>query len=173
MSIDEASRSDGTPAEVRPWAARLSALVVLVVGVVVLVGAFTIDSGGAYQAVGPQVFPLIVGAGTTLFGAVALARTFFAPDADELRRAREEVEATHWPAVAKLAAALTGYLVLLVPVGFWQVSTVFFAAVARVLGSRRPLRDAVVGLVLSLAVYFLFDRVLGVSLPPGIVRLAF
>jgi putative tricarboxylic transport membrane protein len=49
---------------------------------------------------------------------------------------------------------------------------VFFVAVARVLGSRSLIRDAVVGLVLALAVYVLFDRLLGISLPPGIVRLA-
>ncbi|MCI2416111.1 tripartite tricarboxylate transporter TctB family protein [Saccharopolyspora sp. K220] len=167
MSVAEESGDD---TEIRPWAARLSALLVLVVGLVVLIGSFTINSGGTYQAVGPQVFPLIVGAGTTLFGAIALVRSFRAADAEE---PSEEAVATDWPAVAKLGATLCGYVLLLVPVGFWQSSTVFFALVARVLGSRKPVRDLLIGLVLSLAAYFLFDRLLGVSLPPGIVRLAF
>ncbi|MGP4021348.1 tripartite tricarboxylate transporter TctB family protein [Saccharopolyspora sp. 5N708] len=163
MSVAEESKDD---TEVRPWAARLSALLVLAVGLVVLVGSFTINSGGTYQAVGPQVFPLIVGAGTTLFGAIALARSVRGVDTGE-------PGGTDWRAVAKLAATLCGYVLLLVPAGFWQSSTVFFALVARILGSRKPVRDLVIGLVLSLAAYFLFDRLLGVSLPPGIVRLAF
>lgn len=160
------------PTPVR-WAPRLTALLVFAVGVVVLVGAFGIDSGQGYQAVGPQVFPLIVGAGTALFGAIALVRSFLGADRAEVEQAEEEAEATHWPAVLALAGALFGYAALLLPLGFWQTSTVFFAVVARVLGSRRLVRDLLIGLVLGLAVYFLFDRVLGVSLPPGILRLAF
>ena len=51
-----------------------------------------------------------------------------------------------------------GVRLLLVPAGYWQATTLFFVAVARVLGSRRLVRDVLVGLVLALATYFLFDR---------------
>ncbi|MFI7125516.1 tripartite tricarboxylate transporter TctB family protein [Nonomuraea sp. NPDC050153] len=81
-------------------------------------------------------------------------------------------ERPHWPSVLLLIGSLAAYALLLVPVGYWQATTVFFVAVARVLGSRRLVRDVFVGLALALATYFLFDRLLGISLPPGLVRLA-
>ncbi|MEV4085459.1 tripartite tricarboxylate transporter TctB family protein, partial [Nonomuraea fuscirosea] len=80
---------------------------------------------------------------------------------------------THWPSVLMLLGALAAYALLLVPAGYWQATTVFFVAVARVLGSRRLVRDVLAGLVLALATYFLFDRLLGITLPPGLIRLAF
>lgn len=162
-----------TAAERAPQAHRIAALAFFVVAVGVLAGAFVIDEGTSYQAVGPRAFPLLVGAGMCLVSAIGVVQAFRGADAEQLDELREEVAATHWPSVLLLVVALVGYTLLLSPLGYWQSTTVFFVAVARVLGSRRPVRDAIIGLVLALAVYILFDRLLGISLPPGIVRLAF
>ncbi|TDD11348.1 tripartite tricarboxylate transporter TctB family protein [Nonomuraea deserti] len=137
----------------------------LLAAVVVLVQAFAIPRGEGYQAVGPRAFPLLVGGGLAVVAVIGAVQAFRAGPQD----AEEE---THWPSVLMLVAALAGYALVLVPAGYWQATTVFFAVVARVLGSRKLLRDAVVGLVLALATYFLFDRLLGITLPPGLVRLA-
>lgn len=161
-----------TTEAVTPWAHRIAALAFFAVAVGVLTGAFTIDEGTTYQAVGPRVFPLLVGAGMCLVSAIGVVQAFRGTDLEQIEELREEIRATHWPSVLLLVAALLGYALLLPPLGYWQTTAVFFVAVARVLGSRRLLRDAVVGLVLALAVYVLFDRLLGISLPPGIVRLA-
>ncbi|QYN38986.1 tripartite tricarboxylate transporter TctB family protein [Pseudonocardia sp. DSM 110487] len=155
-----------------PWAHRIAALAFLAVAVGVLTGAFTIDQGTTYQAVGPRVFPLLVGAGMCLVSAIGVVQAFRGTDTDQIDQLREEIRATHWPSVVLLVAALIGYVLLLTPLGYWQTTTVFFVAVARVLGSRKLVRDAIIGLVLALAVYMLFDRLLGIGLPPGIVRLA-
>ncbi len=165
--------ASGTAApETTPWAHRVSALAFFAVAVGVLTGAIGIDPGTTYQAVGPRVFPLLVGAGMCLVSAIGVVQAFRGTDPEQIDQLREEIHATHWPSVFLLVAVLVGYVLLLTPLGYWQTTTVFFVAVARVLGSRRPIRDAIIGLVLALAVFLLFDRVLGIDLPPGIVRLA-
>jgi putative tricarboxylic transport membrane protein len=160
-----------TAPEATPRAHRIAALAFFAVAVSVLTGAFTIDEGTTYQAVGPRVFPLLVGAGMCLVSAIGVVQAFRS-DTRQLDELREEIRATHWPSVLLLVAALVGYVLLLTPLGYWQTTAVFFVAAARVLGSRKLIRDAIIGVVLALAVYVLFDRLLGISLPPGIVRLA-
>jgi putative tricarboxylic transport membrane protein len=157
-----------------PWAHRIAALAFFAVAVGVLTGAFAIDDGTTYQAVGPRVFPLLVGTGMCLVSAIGVVQAFRSAQIDtaQLDELREEIRATHWPSVLLLVAALIGYVLLLTPLGYWQTTAVFFVAAARVLGSRKLIRDAIIGVVLALAVYVLFDRLLGISLPPGIVRLA-
>ncbi len=136
----------------------------LAVALVVLAQAFMIPDSGAYQAVGPRAFPLLVGGGMAVVAVIGVAQAFRSPAAPD-----GEVR---WGPVLLLVGALVLYAVLLVPVGYWQATTLFFTAVARVLGSRRLVRDLLAGLLLALATYFLFDRLLGIALPPGLVRLA-
>ncbi|MGN9838137.1 tripartite tricarboxylate transporter TctB family protein [Nonomuraea sp. H19] len=136
----------------------------LLAAVVVLAQAFAIPLGDGYQAVGPRAFPLLVGGGLAVVAVIGVVQAFRAPE--------DSSEETHWPSVLMLVGALAGYALLLVPAGYWQATTVFFAVVARVLGSRRLVRDVLVGLVLALATHFLFDRLLGIALPPGLIRLA-
>ncbi|WP_220448682.1 tripartite tricarboxylate transporter TctB family protein [Nonomuraea mesophila] len=146
----------------------------LLAAVVVLVQAYAIPQGNGYQAVGPRAFPLLVGGALAVVAVIGVVQAFRpGPGAGTGAGAQDaEAEETHWPSVLMLVAALAGYALVLVPAGYWQATTVFFAVVARVLGSRKVLRDVIVGLVLALATYFLFDRLLGITLPPGLVRLA-
>jgi len=57
--------------------------------------------------------------------------------------------------------------VLIGPSGFVVAGTVLFVCVARGFGSRRIARDVAVGLVLSLAVFLFFVKLLNVNLPAG------
>ncbi|MFI7064806.1 tripartite tricarboxylate transporter TctB family protein [Kribbella sp. NPDC050124] len=148
------------------WSRRLVAIGFLLTAVVVLVSAFRIPEGGGYQAVGPRAFPLLVGFGLGVVAVIGVVQAFTSTD-DE-----EDHEPIQWRPMLILLVALAGYAAVLVPVGYWQATTVFFVVCARVLGSRRLLRDAVIAVVLAMATYVLFDRVLGISLPPGLVRLA-
>ncbi|AGP57839.1 tripartite tricarboxylate transporter TctB family protein [Streptomyces rapamycinicus] len=161
------------PLDERPWSPRIAALLFLAAGVAVLGWAFAIPEGAIDQDVGPRAFPLLVGVGLCVSASVAVVQAFRGSDPALTEQAREEARLTEWRPVAALLALLVGYLFALAPCGYWQSTAVLFALVARVLGSRRLLRDALIGLVLALAVYFLFDRLLGIHLPPGIVGLAF
>lgn len=152
----------------RPWASRAAAAGFLAAGVAVLAGAFAIPEGGGYQAVGPRAFPLLAGGALTLVAAIGVVQAFRTPPpAADGAAAR-----TEWRPVLAVVGTLAAYVAVLLPLGYWQATTVLFTVVARVLGSRRLVRDAAIGLVLALATYVLFDRVLGIELPPGIVRLA-
>ncbi|MEW1838864.1 tripartite tricarboxylate transporter TctB family protein [Nonomuraea angiospora] len=156
---------------------RIVSLGFLAAAVVVLAQAFAIPQGEGYQAVGPRAFPLLVGVGLAVVSIVGVVQAFrpgpppATSDTVDVG-VGEASEKPHWPSVLLLIGSLAAYALLLVPAGYWQATTAFFVAVARVLGSRRLVRDVLVGLALALATYFLFDRLLGISLPPGLVRLA-
>lgn len=148
---------------------RAVALAILAVGVLLLVGALQIPTAGTYQAVGPQVFPLIVAVAVCVLGVLNTARAFFRPDPHQVEEAREEARATHWPTVGLLAAALVLYGVLLDPLGYWPATASLVVAVARILGSRSVVRDVVVGLMLPGTAYLAFTHLLGISLPAGLL----
>jgi putative tricarboxylic transport membrane protein len=158
------------------WSRRIVAVGFLLVAVVVLVSAFRIPEGGGYQAVGPRAFPLLVGSGLGVVAVIGAVQAFAPGRGGSAAVLPEEADSEdgpiQWRHVLVLLVALAGYAALIVPVGYWQSTTVFFVVCARVLGSRRLLRDAVIAVVLALATYVLFDRVLGITLPPGFVRLA-
>lgn len=180
-----------TEASGRSWVSRAAAAAFLAVGVAVFAGAFGIGEGGGYQAVGPRAFPLLAGGALTLVAIIAVVQAFrtptpAAPGGDGgggAARGGDTAPAaggdgvahaarTEWRPVLGVLGVLAAYVAVLVPLGYWQATTVLFTLVARILGSRRLVRDAGIGLALALATYILFDRVLGIELPPGIVRLA-
>ncbi len=153
------------------WSRRIVAAGFLVAALVILAEALTIPEGGGYQAVGPRAFPLLVGTGLAIVALIGVVQAFPRRPAGSDGGA-EESEPIQWRPVLALVAALAGYAALISPVGYWQSTTLFFTVCARVLGSRRLVRDFIVALVLALATYVLFDRVLGITLPPGLIRLA-
>jgi putative tricarboxylic transport membrane protein len=119
--------------------------------------------------IGPRFFPLIVAVGLTALGALWLLRLRVRPDAVLTAHIAEEAAATHWPTVGLTAAALLVYAFALGSLGYIAATALFFPFVARVLGSRRIVRDALIGLALAVVIYFSFTRLLGVRLPAGLL----
>ena len=72
-------------------------------------------------------------------------------------------------ALVLVAAAALVDLLLLDSAGFVLASTAMFWLTARAFDSTHPLRDACLGLGLSVAAYLLFARMLQLSLPPGLL----
>jgi putative tricarboxylic transport membrane protein len=73
----------------------------------------------------------------------------------------------HAPAYLWIAGGLVAQMVIVGFAGFTIASTLLFVAVARGFGSTRVAHDAIVGFVLTAAVFVFFTRVLGLSLPPS------
>lgn len=69
---------------------------------------------------------------------------------------------------AWLIAGLLVLLVLIPLVGIGAAATLAFVLFARAFNSRKPLNDLIVGALLTLAVWALFDKLLGVQLGPFI-----
>lgn len=67
--------------------------------------------------------------------------------------------------VVRVAAALLGFVLLLEPAGFVPAGALLFAVTASAFGSRRWLRDALVGLAIGAAVFVGFTHGLGIRLP--------
>lgn len=140
------------------------ALAAVALGLVVLAGSFFIDLGAGYDRIGPRFFPHIVGLGLVVSGGLLV---WFAVERGDSARSRRR-ERQRAPLVT-LSLALASSVLLLERAGFILTSTLLFWLVARAFESRRPCRDAVVGLALSVAAYVAFTRGLGLSLPRGLL----
>ena len=150
----------------------LLALAAVAFGLLIIWQTTLIRLTPAYSKVGPRVIPYIVGAGLAIVGAwlayEALTGRAVAGSADS-----EDADLTlptDWRCIGLLALALIAYLFLIEPAGFIIASAVLFAWAAIAMGSRRYARDVVIGILLATALYLIFNRGLGLSLPAGILQ---
>lgn len=119
-----------------------------------------------YAKVGPTVFPYFTAAGLGVFALLLLRQGFRDGWQDE----EEKATPPEWKAIAYVVAGLIANVSLIKPLGFTAASVILFTLVARGFGSRRLLRDAAIGLLLALAAYFGFAKILGVNIGGGIVE---
>ena len=172
-SASEAARppEEGAPTgpERLSWTGpRLVGLVLLALGVLALIATFDINSardGWAIQ--GPRFAPLVASIALIVLSLAFLVRTVVRPDVELARYAAAEADSTHWPTPAALLGLLAGYALLLSALGYALATTIFVWLTAWLLGSEKPGRDAVVGLVLGVVAGYAFSRWLNVRLPSG------
>jgi putative tricarboxylic transport membrane protein len=74
-----------------------------------------------------------------------------------------------WRTTILVLLSLVAYATLLHPLGYSLATALFFPVTGRMLGSTRLRRDIIIGLVLGLAIYLIFTRILGVRLPAGLL----
>ena len=141
----------------------------------VVVGAYTFYDAttlriGFGDPVGPRLFPYVIGAITVLLGLLLVLATFRGdvPQAEggediDLRQPAD------WVTVLKLVGVLLFTVLTISFVGWALSGAVLFVGSAWALGSRTLVRDAIVGLVLSVSSWYFFHEVLGVILPAGIL----
>jgi len=134
-------------------------------GLFLLYHAFQIKPAAGFVVVGPEVFPIMISLWFLGVGSVLALRTTLIPDWDMAHQNAEEGLATHWPTVWAVAGLLVVYALTLAPLGYILATTIFVPACARALGSRSIVRDAVVGLVVAIVIYFFFTEVLEIRLP--------
>jgi putative tricarboxylic transport membrane protein len=147
---------------------RIVGVALLALGVAALAATTQIHSArDGWDVSGPRFVPLVASLAVIALAIAFLVRTVWRPDVELARFARAEAEQTHWPTPAAIMGSLLGYVALLTPAGYALATAVFFTAVARVLGSRRLGRDAVVGVLLGAVTSYAFTRWLGVRLPVG------
>ena len=141
--------------------ARAFGGVLLAVGVVCLVSSLGVGDGWA--ASGPRLAPVV--ASLLLIG---LSVAFLVRPGDELAAyVREATAGTDWRTPVLLVALLIGYAESLSALGYALATTIFFWLAAWLLGSDRPGRDVLVGVVLGVVTSFAFTQWLNVQLPTG------
>lgn len=149
----------------------------IVVAVLVLVGAFLVYNGltlpegfAKVDPLGPTFFPMVIGIAALVLAvilAVAIPRGSRG-EAD----AGEDIDPdmpSDWKTVGLLVALFVAMILLVNPLGWVVMGTLFFAGAATVLGSRHYVRNLAIGLVLSLVSFYAFYSGLGIPLPAGIL----
>jgi putative tricarboxylic transport membrane protein len=157
--------------------ARRSASAIVVALAAVGLGGFVIQQAlsgtqePSYATVGPGVFPLIIGAGLVAVGLgllpQALAGAWRVTWIETSNADAKAAAPSPLAMVLLIGIALVLNVVLMQPAGFVLASTALFVCVTRAFGSRRLALDAALGLLCTGAIYVVFTRGLGLSLPAG------
>lgn len=144
-------------------AGLLIGLGLIAIAAVIAVDAMDMRVPPVHAKVGPRVFPYLVSCGLALSGAAIAWQAW-------TRNFLVEAQDIDWGAVAIIAAGLVLQINLMKPLGFIPTATILFIAVSFAFGSRRFLRDGLVAVVLVTITYLAFTRLLGLQLPPGILK---
>ena len=142
---------------------------VLALGIGSAVVTAQLPSEGGYAGIGPNFFPALTSGGLTLLGAWLLWEALAGgwknrgPEEPEARGEHAfELGAFGW-----VSAGLFIHMACIGSAGFVLAGAALFACVARGFDSRRFVRDACLGLVLSVVVFLFFVKFLNVNLPAG------
>jgi putative tricarboxylic transport membrane protein len=167
------------PAGPGPRTRAVAGVVLVAVGVALFVRALVAGLDRGITLGGPTSAPIAV---TALWVVVATAYLVGRVRALARERAASPDEppagpGIRWRVPALLMVLLLGYAVVLkyTVVGYVLATALFFLGSARLL-EHRPLRgtilrDAVIAVGLALAIYLVFTRLLGISLPAGVLPL--
>ena len=150
---------DSAPAGRPDIAGTAIAGVLLALAVVILWDTTSLQLTTTY-GFGPKAMPYVVAAGLALLSAGNLLlawRGGFPP--------REEVD-------RRAVGLILGGLAALIAIvglggGFIAAATILFATTSAAFGRRAILIDVAIGLVLAVAIYLTFDKLLTLSLPAG------
>ena len=165
--VDGRTGDPVAPGRARPAPAEvLVGLGCLLFAGVVLWQTLVIPVSPMYAKVGPTVFPYMTAGGLAVLGALLMVQA--------VRGGWQPEEEAEVPvdrrAVGFVAAGLVANVALIGSLGFTAASVPMFVLIAHGFGSRRPLRDALLGFVLALAAYFGFAKALGVNIGGGLVE---
>ena len=138
----------------------------IALGSFVVYGTQSIAETQGYAQIGPRLFPYIIGAGLTVCGGVlgwqALSGGWRNVPLDQ-----EGHDAPDWIAFVIISAGIVLHMVVIGWAGFIIASTLLFVLISRGFGSKRLVRDAIIGVLLAVVVFFIFTVGLGLSLPKG------
>lgn len=138
---------------------RIAAVVIFVVAVNYARIARAYHGLTVADIVGPSAYPYIIG------GLMAILAVFLF-----FQSRPEPAGKAFWARHGKpilLAISLYAYIRLLEPAGFILSTFAFLAAGHVWLGERSWVRSAALGAAVTAALWFLFNRLLGLSLPAG------
>lgn len=148
-----------------------------------LIGIFTMKVPEGTMFPGPEFFPAIIVIGLYLFAVLLIIsavkewRTAVTATTEEIEVVAEEDTVKHvgvdWRSFAWIVLGFLAFVFLLPWLGWIIGAALLFWCVAKGFGSERPVFTILVGLTVSSLTYILFDMVLGLSLPSGIVGWGF
>ena len=148
-----------------PVAPVVFGVIVLAVGVVLVWQGWSVP--GNLGPRGARFMPVVLAVLWVLLAAAYLASAVAALAGRHVDTAAERFD--HLPRVVALVVVLVAYAYAIEVVGYLISTSVLFAVSAAILGSRNHIRDAVIAVGLTIAVYYLFSRGLSIYLPMGVL----
>jgi putative tricarboxylic transport membrane protein len=139
-------------------------------GVFVLVEASHINVPATSNGIGPTFAPTCIGVLLIVCGAWLAVDVWRGGHGDP--EAGEDIDLSRrsdWLSVALVSVVFLLHAALIGPLGWPLACALLFWGVAVVLGSRRWVRDFAVSVVLAFSVYAIFNNLLGVHLPGGLL----
>lgn len=154
------------------------AIGVVILGVIVLWQTRDIRVTPVNSRIGPRVIPYVVGSGLVAVGLwlaveILMGRVTQPVGGGEDSEDADPTLPTDWTTIGFIAAALVAYLLLIERAGFIIASSVLFFVSAYGMGSRRVVRDIVIAVVMSTAIFLIFTRGLSLRLPQGVLPIEF
>jgi putative tricarboxylic transport membrane protein len=147
---------------------RACSLILLSIGIAACLGASQHEVG-TFNNPGPGLFPMVLGA---VLGVLSLMILFGSSLAG--RTLIQGTETSGWHKIFSKQAlfvisALVGYGFLLIPLGFIATTFLVFCILLKFLAAQKWPMALGGALFLSFGAYVIFDTLLGVPLPPGIL----
>jgi putative tricarboxylic transport membrane protein len=166
----EAPDDDGPLPLSKHWGELALTALLLIIGLYLIIDGSRITIPGSTNTVGPRFFPYLIG-GFTLLVAVLLGIRILRGDRGP-EDAGEDVDPdapTSWRAVGIISVAFLAHALLINVVGWPLAVTSMFGVVAWTLGARGIIRPLLAGGIVSVIIWLLFVKALGVTLPGGIL----
>lgn len=135
-----------------------------------LYGIVTMEVPEGTDFPGPGFFPMILVVLGLVLSALLVLLYLRSPEVPEQRRdadGRPYRTFSDWTAVAWCVGGFLVFTLLLELLGWILAATLLFWCVARGIGSRRPVFDVSLGLLLSSVIYIAFVQGLSLNLPVG------
>lgn len=164
------SRTDGGPTG--PLAGRSGLLFPLLLAAAstwIVVSNAGMDLPEGTDFPGPHFFPTLLAVAGYVIAVLLALQYLRTPEHPEDLSGRGDRWYSDWGALAWCIGGFLAFALLLQPLGWILAAALLFWCVARGMGSRRPLFDLTVALVVSSATYLAFGVGLGLTLPSGLL----
>ncbi|MBM3449529.1 MAG: tripartite tricarboxylate transporter TctB family protein [Armatimonadetes bacterium] len=139
---------------------RAAAAVAMATAVFYIREATSYRNAAVGDVVGPASYPILLGACLLALGAALLLKPGGAPAPDQ---------GLAGPQAIRFGAALGAYVAVIEPVGFLISTFVFLATTILMLGERSFVRAGAVAAAATISLWALFERLLSVLLPKGLL----
>ena len=138
----------------------------------ILVGLYAIWEGTKMpedhvMKIGPSFFPNLLAGFLILFSAILIANAFRGKSKGEITPLKLSDQGVQRGLITLVAGIL--FCVVIDPLGFIISSISFLTCMMWVMGNRKPAMFIVTPSLITCAIWFVFEKVLNLSLPAGIL----
>ncbi|WP_319237883.1 tripartite tricarboxylate transporter TctB family protein [uncultured Propionivibrio sp.] len=138
----------------------------------ILIGLYAIWEGAnmpedVVMKIGPSFFPTILASLLIIFSLVLIVNALRGKSKGEVTPLKLSDKGVQRGLITLVAAIV--FCISLDPIGFIPTAIVFLAVMMWVMGNRKPLLMIVVPPLITLSIWLIFEKVLNLSMPAGLL----